>query len=74
MNRTQVSGAVIRAALLEVLPKTGEPATTRDLVTAVYYHTGNDRVGYGNVQEALKELERQGSVARWAGSWMAVPS
>lgn len=52
MNQRQISGTLIRDAVREVL-KSGEPASTREVVTAVYYRTGNDRVSYTNVRRPV---------------------
>lgn len=72
-NHPQISGEVVRSAALEILRKSSEPATTHEVALAVYYFTGNDRVGYSNVSVALRTLASQGAVARQDGKWSAVP-
>lgn len=72
MRRTRVRSAVVRAALLELLRKSSEPATTRDLVTAVYHFTGNDHVGYDHVRQGLRVLASENAVVESADGWRAV--
>lgn len=71
----RVSGADIRAALTDLLGKSAEPVPVRELVTAVYHVIGNDRVGYGNVTQALRRLAKEGAAQKTsAGMWEAVQS
>lgn len=75
VTRRGVSGVVIRDALMELLAKQTEPASVRELVTAVYHVTGDDRVSYGNVTVGLRALAKAGRVRRTgAGMWEAVSS
>ena len=72
-TRRGVPGTVIRDALTQLLARQPEPASVRDLVTAVYHLTGDDRVSYGNVTQGLKDLLAQGIVERVdRGYWQAV--
>ncbi len=72
-TRRGVPGTVIRDALTQLLARQPEPASVRDLVTAVYHLTGDDRVSYGNVTQGLKDLRAQGLVERVdRGYWQAV--
>ena len=74
-TRRGVPGAVIRDALTQLLAKQTEPASVRDLTTAVYHLTGDGRVSYGNVTQGLKDLRAQGLVERVdRGYWQAVQS
>jgi hypothetical protein len=64
---------LVRNAVLEILRKSSEPATTRELATAAYYFTGDDRVGYGAVQNTLRALLEERLVEKVApGTWRAV--
>lgn len=73
MTARGVSGVVIRDALTQLLAS--GPAPVRELVTAVYHRTGDDRVSYGNVTAALRLMEASRAARRTAdGMWEAVPS
>lgn len=75
MTRRQVSGAVIRDAIVKLLGGQSMPTSTQELVTAVYHYTGEDRVGHGNVTAALRVLLAEGAVERVdRGMWRAVQS
>ena len=75
VTRRGVSGVVIRDALTQLLAKQPEPASVRELVTAVYHVTGDDRVSYGNVTQGLRDLLAAGAVERVGrGHWQAVRS
>lgn len=74
MARKQIAGSVIRNAVLEVLRRSGEPAKTREVVTAVYFFTGNDRVGYDNVRTVLRALAAEQVVVESVDGWQAVES
>lgn len=74
MKSRGVPGAVIRDAIVQLLDGQVEPTSVRELVTAVYHRTGDDRVGYGNVAQGLRDLAAEGRVARLGnGYWQAVP-
>jgi hypothetical protein len=62
----------VRDAVLELLRKSPEPATVRELTTAAYYFTGDDRVTYAAVNSVLRFLARDGLVEQTDGMWRAV--
>ncbi len=75
MKPRGVPGAIIRDALVQLLAGQAEPTSVRELVTAVYHRTGDDRIGYGNVTSALRDLAADGQVVRVdRGYWQAVSS
>ena len=72
-TRRGVPGSVIRDALTQLLARQTEPASVRDLVTAVYHLTGDDQVSYGNVTQGLRAMLADGVVERVdRGHWQAV--
>lgn len=74
-KHNRATGPAIRAALTELLTKSPGPVPVRELVTAVYHVTDDDRVSYGNVSEGLRRLAADGVVRRVdRGLWEAVQS
>lgn len=63
--------SLVRDAVLAILRKSSEPATIRDLATAAYYFTGDDRVGYAAVYNAVRHLSADGLVEHCEGGWRA---
>lgn len=75
MHGRRVASSVIRDALTQILAKQDQPASARDLATAVYHFTGDDRVGYEKVAIALRAMAADGTVRKTStGLWEAVQS
>lgn len=63
---------LVSDTVLDILHKAPEPASIRDLADAVYYRTGDDRVGYTSVASALHQLSKHRLVTGRDGLWSAV--
>lgn len=71
----RVPSAVIRGALTRILAAQTEPATARDLTTAVYHLTGEDRVSSEKVGIVLRRMAADGQARKTDdGLWVGVSS
>lgn len=60
-----------RKTVYAVLCKSDEPATTRDISTAAYFFSGDDRMGYAAVRNALHQLAADNLAVQRDGRWSA---